>query len=55
VFTEVLLVQIRQKFREICSEVCVQGKKKFGKRVPKFKTKGKKGNSRGKKEVWGVG
>jgi hypothetical protein len=52
VFTEVLLVQIRQKFREICSEVCVQGKKKFGKRGPKFKTRGKKGNSRGGKVGW---
>jgi hypothetical protein len=29
VFTEVFLVQIRQKFREIRSEVCVQGKKKL--------------------------
>jgi hypothetical protein len=29
--------------------------KKTGKRVPEFKTKGKKGNSRGEKEVPGVG
>jgi hypothetical protein len=29
--------------------------KKIGKRVPDFKTRGKKGNSRGEKEVWGGG
>jgi hypothetical protein len=53
VFTEVFLIQIRQKFREIRSEVCVQGKKKFGKRVPKLKTRDKKGNSTGKKRCGG--
>jgi hypothetical protein len=30
-FTEVFLVQIRQKFQKIRSEVCVQGKKKIRK------------------------
>jgi hypothetical protein len=55
VFSEVFLVQIRRKLRKIHSEVHIQGKKNFEKRVPNFKIKGKKGNPRGEKEVWGVG
>jgi hypothetical protein len=45
VFSKVFLVQIRQKFREICFEVRIQDKNNFGKRVPKFKIRGKKENS----------
>jgi hypothetical protein len=44
VFFEVFLVQIRRKLRKIYSEVCIQSKKNFRKRVPKFKTRGKNGN-----------
>jgi hypothetical protein len=49
VFSEVFLVQIRRKLRKIHSEVRIQGKKNFGKLVPNFKIKGKKGNPGGKK------
>jgi hypothetical protein len=45
VFIEVFLVQIRQKFWKIRFE--------FGKCVPNFKKKGKKGNSREKKRCGG--
>jgi hypothetical protein len=55
VFTEIFLFQIRQKIQEIRSEICVQGKKNFEKRIPKFKIRGKKGNLSGEKEVLGVG
>jgi hypothetical protein len=41
------------KFRKIHSEVRIQGKKNFGKRVPKFKIRGKNGNPRGKKSHGG--
>jgi hypothetical protein len=44
----IFLVQIRQKFREICFEVRIQDKNNFGKRVPKFKIRGKKENSGGR-------
>jgi hypothetical protein len=47
VFTEVFLVQTRRKLQKIHFEVRIEGKIKFGKRVPNFKTKSKKGNSRG--------
>jgi hypothetical protein len=43
------------KFRKIRSEVCIQGKKKFGKRVLNFLTKCKIGFLRGIKETWGFG
>jgi hypothetical protein len=43
VFTEVFLVQIHKKFWKIRSEVRIQSKKNFRKRVPKFKIRGKKG------------
>jgi hypothetical protein len=49
-FIEVFLVQIRKKIRKIYSEVCIQGKKNFRKRVPKFETRGKNGNLGEEKE-----
>jgi hypothetical protein len=57
VFSEVFLVQIRQIFWKISSEFVFKVKKIFKKRISNFKTKGKKGNSREKKEVcgWGTG
>ena len=53
VFSEVFLVQIRRKLWKIHSEVCIQDKKIFRKRVPNFKIKGKKGNPKGEKESGG--
>jgi hypothetical protein len=50
-FSEIFLVQIRQKFREIHFEVRIQGKK-IEKRVPNFKIKEKK-EIRGEKIVGG--
>ncbi|KAK2442964.1 hypothetical protein QL285_014108 [Trifolium repens] len=41
------------KFRKIHSEVRIQGKNNFEKRVPKFKIRGKNGNPRGEKESRG--
>jgi hypothetical protein len=55
VFTEVFLVQIHRKLRKIHSEVHIQGKKTSGGEKRNFNIKGKKGNSRGEKEVWRVG
>jgi hypothetical protein len=52
VFSEVFLVQIRRKLRKLHSEVRIQGKINFGKRIQKFKTRGKNGNPEGK-ESWG--
>jgi hypothetical protein len=54
VFSEVFLVQIHRELRKIHSEVHIQGKKNFGKRIPKFKIRGKNGNSGGKRVI-GVG
>jgi hypothetical protein len=57
VFSEVFLIQIRRKIRKIYSEVRIQGKKNFEKRIPKFKTRGKNENPEGGggKESWEVG
>jgi hypothetical protein len=41
------------KFRKIHSEIRIQGKNNFGKRVPKFKIRGKNGNPGGKKSHGG--
>jgi hypothetical protein len=41
------------KFRKIHSEVRIQGKNNFGKRVPKFKIRGKNGNPGGKRVTGG--
>jgi hypothetical protein len=53
VFSEVFLVQIRRKLQKIHSEVRLQGKKNFGKHVPKFKTRGKNRNPEGEKSHGG--
>jgi hypothetical protein len=53
VFTEVFIVQIHRKLRKIYFEVRIQGKKNFGRRIPNFKIKRKKGNPG--EEVWGWG
>jgi hypothetical protein len=47
-FSEKNLVQIHRKLQKIHSEVRIQGKKNFGKRVPKFKTMGKNENLGGR-------
>jgi hypothetical protein len=53
-FFEIFLAQIHRKLQKIHSEVPIQGKKNFVKRVPNFKIKSKKGNL-GEKESCGEG